>query len=177
MAGTLAPFVISPNASLEELHRVCSTMAAHFREGHRELLEANKDSDKSMVWLGGLMGAGLFASQGLLAPAPLSIRVVTLVPWTLGILTAMLARLLYSEYRNLLDEDYFGRVAVLDFLQLEMDRARILKSLPPLITWATQSDPQHPRLLTAVNAAYYLTYILLAVGAVAAATTTIAWGK
>ena len=79
------------------------------------------------------MGAGIFSVQGLLASAPLSVRLVTFVPWTVGILVAMLGRLLSNELLSLLNGQHLGRVATLDLLQLQTDRVLRIKTLEPLI--------------------------------------------
>ncbi len=125
--GPLGP--ISPETLLADLHRLCATTAAAFREGHQMTVGSQEQTEKVLVWLSGLMGAGIFSVQGLLASAPLSMRLTTFAPWTLGILSAMLGRLLAGELKNKNDMQHFKRISMLGLLQLETDKALIAKNL------------------------------------------------
>jgi len=138
-------------------------------------------SEKVLVWLSGLMGAGIFSVQGLLASVPLSMRLVAFVPWTLGILSAMVGRLLAGELQNKNDVQHFNRISMLELLQLETDKALIAKNLRPVIEAGSLANDAKSRTLNrlhvATNAAFYLTHVLFAVGVVAAVTTMIVAGR
>jgi hypothetical protein len=67
------PF-FAANYTLEELHRLCATIGASYREAHGFTVQSYEYGNKVAVWLGGLMGAGIFSVQGLLSSAPHSRR-------------------------------------------------------------------------------------------------------
>jgi hypothetical protein len=173
-------FVISPDISLADLHKMCAAVATHLREGLQRLLETNKDTDKLVLWLAGLMGAGIFSAQRLLTAAPQYVRLVTQVPWMLGVLTAMFGLLVSNELQALVTREHLARAVVADMLQFSSDRSYILQTINPLLRWASESEETGNktmrRLSTAANAAFYLTAIFLAVGIVAAGTTIMVWG-
>jgi hypothetical protein len=81
-------------------------------------MEANKDDNQAVVWLSGLMGAGIFSVHALLERVPAPARLVTTLPWALGILSAMLGQLLSSELASHLIGAHLGRTALLDLMQL-----------------------------------------------------------
>ncbi len=172
---------IPADATLSDLHRLCATTAAAFREGHYLAAGSRDQSDKNLVWLAGLMGAAIFSTQALLAAAPLSARLVAFVPWTLGILSTMTSRLLGGELQNRSDLQHFKRISMLDLLQLETDRALIAKNLRPIIEVGTSANDQQSKaieqLLNATNAAFYLAHVCFAIGVVGAVTTIILWAK
>ncbi len=168
-------------ATLENLQGLCATTAASYRAGHQLAAASREQSEKNLVWLSGLMGAAIFSTQALLATAPLSVRLVAFVPWTLGILSAMTSRLLGGELQNRGDLQHFKRISTLALLQLETDPALIVKNLLPIIEADIyKKDPQSKKLeqlLVATNAAFYLTHVCFAIGVVGAVTTMIFWGR
>jgi len=173
--------ILLAKATLEDLHGLCRTTAAVFREAHEMSARSHEHSQKLMVWLGGLMGVGIFSVYGLLAAAPQSMRLTVLVPWTAGILCSTLAGLLNGEVANRNDKLHFDRISLLDLLLLQRDKDAVLKNF--LSTLEPEAPAMNPevvavnRWLVATNTAFYLAHILFVVGAVAAATTVILLGR
>lgn len=175
------PRSILSGATLDDLHRFCAATAASFREGHEMTVGSQEHSQKLMVWLGGLMGAGVFSVYGLLAAAPRPMRLSVLVPWTAGILFASLAGLLNGEVAERNNKQHFSRIALLELLQLHTDKELILKNLRPIIeAGVLEKDPETVSLrrwLVATNSTFYLTHVFFVIGAVAAVTTMIVLGR
>jgi hypothetical protein len=166
--------IVSPSASIEDLRKICALVAAHFREEHRQVLESNKEDDNAVVWLSGLMGAGIFSVQAFLATAPAAVLLCTFLPWTLGILSGMCSRLVTRGLTRHLIGEHLGRVTVLDMMQFEADPTKIRSVLVPLINWSTdpkERDKKARRLLKVADFAFYATHILLVLGTVAAVVT------
>jgi hypothetical protein len=171
--------VFPPDASIEDLRKRCALVAAHFREEHRQVLEVNKEDNNAVVWLSGLMGAGIFSVQAFLAPAPAAVRLCTFLPWTFGIVSAMCSRLVTRSLTKHLTGEHLGRVTSLDLMQFEVDPMRVRSVLTPNIEWASnpkEQDKKVRKLLRVANSAFYATHILLVVGTVAAAVTLVIWG-
>lgn len=168
---------IPATAGLAELRGLCGTTAAAFREGHQLAAGSQEHTEKVLVWLSGLMGAGIFSVQGLLAAAPLSMRLSAFVPWTFGIVCGVFGRLLGGELRKKNDQQHFRRISILELLRLETDTDLIRKNLRPILEAATfakdKESRQLERLLTATNGVFYLAHVCFAVGVVAAVTTMI----
>lgn len=168
---------IPATVALADLHALCGTTMAALREGHRLAAGSHEHTEKVLVWLSGLMGAGIFSVQGLLAAAPLAMRLTAFVPWTLGILCGVLGRLLEGELRKKGDRQHFRWMSTLELLQIETDTDIIRKNLRPILEAATvakdKESRQLERLLTATNGVFYLAHVCFAVGVVAAVTTMI----
>ena len=175
------PSVLPPDIGLTDLHRLCATTAAAYREGHQMVVGSREHSQTLMVWLCGLMGAGIFSVHGLLSSAPTTMRLGVFIPWTAGVLSAALSGLLSGELAERNDQQHFGRVSTLELLQLQTDRDSILQKLRPIIEPRVPANDKQSitlyRWLTATNATFYLAYVFLMVGAAAAATTIIILGK
>src|SRR6266567_4508625 len=56
-----------------------------------------KHDDAMLTWAIGLMGAGLFYANTLLAAAPRGLRFLALAPWIVGILTSLAGRVVGSR--------------------------------------------------------------------------------
>jgi len=169
------------NATVEHLQEFCGITAASFREGHRITVASHEHSQKLMVWLGGLMGAGTLSVHGLLGAAPQAMRLTVLMPWIAGILCATLAGLLAGEVANRNGEQHFKRISLLELLQIQTDKELILKNLHSIIEPAVlANDPASVvlnRWLVATNSVFYLAHISFMVGIVAAATTLMLLGR
>ncbi len=142
---------------------------------------SQEHSQKLMVWLGGLMGAGIFSVYGLLAAAPQPMRLTVLMPWTAGILCATLAGLLSGETANRNDVQHFKRIALLELLQLQTDPQLIRKGLLPITEEGVLAKEPDSiilnRWLVAANSFFYLAHVLFVIAIVAAATTMIVLGR
>ncbi|MBI1960387.1 MAG: hypothetical protein HYS36_14315 [Candidatus Rokubacteria bacterium] len=150
-----ASATIPATAALAELHALCGTTAAAFREGHQLAAGSHEHTERMLAWLSGLMGAGIFSVQGLLATAPLPMRLSAFVPWTLGILYGVLGRLLQGELPKKDDQQHFRRISTLELLRLETDADLIRRNLRPILEAATFAKDEErrrlERLLTATN--------------------------
>jgi len=130
-----------------------------------------------MVWLGGLMGAGILSMHGLLAAAPKAMRLTVLIPWIAGILVATLAGLLAGELADRNGKQHFNRISMLELLQIQTDKERILENLQLIMEPAgLANDHALNRLFVATNSAFYLAHIFFIVGIVAAVTTMMVLG-
>src|SRR5262249_59570328 len=92
--------------------------AAATREGHRLAKESQEHADKTLTWVIGLMGAGIFASKDFLAGAPANLRLATLLPWIAGIMCAVAGRFLFSEFMPLSNLHHYDRVSRMQSLPL-----------------------------------------------------------
>jgi hypothetical protein len=172
---------IPPGATAEDLHRFCRATVAAFREAHGFVAESREDSRKIMIWLGGLMGAGILSVHGLLATAPQLTRLTVLLSWTAGMLFAMLAVFLGGETAIRNNAEFFDRMTLLELLRLETDVELIRRNLPRAIDpGVIELQPANivlGRWLVATNVAFYFAILFFIVGVVAAATTLILLGK
>jgi hypothetical protein len=135
------------------------------------VVKGHEESTKVLVWLSGLMGAGIFSVQGLLASAPLSIRLMAFVPWTLGILLAMVTRFMSGELQMRNDQQHFSRVSMLDLLCLETDSELVARNLRPILAGESGSESERRALNTwlwTTRLAYNVVHGLFALGVVAA---------
>ena len=171
---------ITRDAALTELKALVRSTAAAAREGHDLAVKAQEHSEKALVWLTGLMGAGIFSVQGLLVGAPFLPRICILVPWAAGIVCAVLSNLVGGELRNGNDKQYFSRVHTLSLLQDIADPTVVIQALRPLIdSGVLDRDPESRKLnclLIVVNGLFYLAYIFFTIGVVAAVTTVATLG-
>lgn len=144
-------------------------------------VDARKQSEKVLVWLSGLMAGGIFSVQGLLASAPLSMRLAAFLPWTLGVVSAMVSRLLSGELQNRNDGQHFKRVSLLELLQIETDIELIRTNFRGVFEAATAAKEGESkavyRLLAWTNGAFYFTHVCFVAGVVGAVTTIILAGR
>jgi hypothetical protein len=168
--------VVNDGETVSGLHALCVTTAASLREAHQMVITGSEQSEKVLVWLSGFMGAGIFSVYGLLAFAPLSIRLMAFVPWTVGILFAMVARVLSGELQLRNDQDHFKRVSMLELLQLETSADLVRTQLNSILTLRDGRESERKALiwwLRATRFAFYSVHVLFAMGVVAAVVAMI----
>ena len=157
---------------LEVLHEFARRAAARFRDGHELTRHSRTDSDQALTWVSGLMGAGIFSVHAVLAGAPTTMRLTALIPWAAGIVLAVLSRLVAGTARVQDDRLHFERLAILDLLEtLALDRALVAKTLREVLRSGEPSRPEVRRLnrlIKCTEAAFYLSHIGFAVGAIGA---------
>ena len=163
--------------SLEHLRQFCRVTSASFQEGHKMTRLSHEDSRKLMVWLGGLMGAGTLAAYGLLAAAPHATRLTILISWIAGVVSATLCTVLAGEVAERNDKKHVSRIALLELLQIQEDREKILTLLPLVVDSSVVEADRESVLLNrwhvATNVTLYLAHILFMMGITAAATALI----
>jgi hypothetical protein len=163
--------------SLKHLRQFCRATAVSFQEARKIAVASHDNSQKLMVWLGGLMGAGTLSSYGLLIQAPPATRLMVLLPWIAGIFSATLCTVLGGEVAERNGQRHFMRHSLLKLLQIQDDRERIIKSLPSILDpTIVANDPESVALNRWTNAAevtFYLAHILFMMGIAAAATSLI----
>ncbi len=126
-----------------------------------------------LTWAIGLMGVGLAYGYSLLGHAPWSLRCAALLPWVLGILTALTGRILGAECRNQNDRYYSAEVTSLGLAAAEEDPQTIRRMFSELIR-ATEA-PLAPlkasaeRFMRWANGFYYGTHALFGLGVIAVA--------
>ena len=80
---------------------VAAQAGALYAEAIHQLQESSttlfKHDDAMLTWAIGLMGAGLFYANTLLADAPRGLRFVALAPWIVGILASLAGRVVGSR--------------------------------------------------------------------------------
>jgi len=166
--------------AITELKAFVKRTSAAFREGHELSAKSHEQTARTLVWLTGLMGAGIFSVQGLLVGAPWAARLSILVPWAAGIFCGVASTLAGSELQNGLDRQHFRRVHMLSLLEDVSDLQVIRKVLRPLIdSGVLARDPENQTLdclAVVVNGFFYLAHIFFMVGVVAT-VTTVATGR
>jgi hypothetical protein len=164
--------------SLEHLRLFCRVTSASFQEGHKMTRLSHEDSRKVMVWLGGLMGAGTLSAYGLLGTAPQATRLTILISWIAGVFSATLCTVLAGEVAERNDKKHFSRISLLELLQIQDDKEKILTLLPSVVDSSIVAADRESVLLNrwrvATNVAFYLAHILFMMGITAAATALIA---
>ena len=91
---------------------VAAQAGALYAEAIHQLQESSttlfKHDDAMLTWAIGLMGAGLFYANTLLADAPRGLRFVALAPWIVGILASLAGRVVGAAAQRADAELYGG---------------------------------------------------------------------
>ena len=156
---------MSPDSDFYE--RFIQQYANGLREGHRFAAESQEHCDRMLTWAIGLMGAGILGSHEILKPLSSGWQALVLSPWLLGILVALVGRLLgrvVVEKDNLF---FFEKVKRLESAVFHSHGEELQGEINAIMTDADTLGEKRKsvkRLNARLTRLYYAAHILLGIG-------------
>lgn len=151
----------------ERVEKFITQYAQGELEAYQSAHALREHTDRMLTWAIGLMGAGVFSANALLANVPRYPRVGALLPWTVGILVALAGRVLAHELSGKESLWHFEKAVRIRILLLKQDPGAAMTELLAIIERRGELSKRYEtskRLGTWLDGLYYATHILFAIG-------------